>query len=190
MILGLTGKTGAGKSTVAAMLEKRGFFVIDGDKAARVVTRKGAPLLGVLAENFGSDIIDENGELRRRLLADRAFATEEDTALLSALTHTEIDKVIRERILFARSLGYENILIDAAALLESPSASLCDRIAVVTAPEDVRLERILARDGITREQALRRMRAQKDDSYYLKAADCVIRNYPPYDPEEEIKALF
>ena len=77
-------------------------------------------------------------------------------------------------------------MIDAAALLESSCKDLCEKIVVVTAPEDIRLSRILRRDGITKEQALIRMNAQFPDEYYNEKADILIRNYPPFDKDIDL----
>lgn len=189
VIYGLTGKTGAGKSTVAALLSEKGFFVVDGDTAARRVTEKGSPILPLLAERFGRDIILSDGTLDRKKLASRAFQDEESTQALNDITHPEIDRVIHGEIDEAEKQGFERCLIDAAALLESPSRKLCEKMIVVTAPEELRLERILVRDRITKQQALVRIKAQKPDEYYLENADIIIRNYPPYVLADEIGKL-
>ena len=84
-IIGLTGPTGAGKSTISSLLAERGFLILDGDRIARDVMQPGSPLLRSLAEAFGGDILLPDGALDRRLLARRAFASEENTALLNAL---------------------------------------------------------------------------------------------------------
>lgn len=189
IIYGLTGKTGAGKSTVAAFLKEKGFYVIDGDVIARHITDKGKPALKELSDFFGSDIIDADGSLNRKLLASRAFSSKENTDKLNSITHPHIHKEFIEEIEKAKKEGYEKALIDAAAILESECKSLCEKIIVVTAPEDLRLERILSRDGITEEQAKTRMRAQKDDEYYFSYADIIVRSYPPYDIEKELKEV-
>lgn len=186
-IYGLTGQTGAGKSTVAASLSKKGFFVIDGDKVARRVTEKGSPALAELSEAFGKDILLPDGTLDRKKLAERAFASKEGTKKLNELTHPHIHALFIEEIEKAKKSGFSLCLIDAAALLESPSKALCEKIIVVFCPEDIRLERITKRDNITKEAALRRIHAQKSDEYYLSNADIIIKNYPPYDLEKEIE---
>lgn len=188
-IFGLTGKTGAGKSTVANALSKKGFFVIDGDKAARQVTEKGSPILLLLKEEFGSDILSQDGELIRPVLAKKAFSNKQSTEKLNKITHGAIDALFKKTIEEQSKNGFENFLIDAAALLESPSAKLCQKMIVVTAPEELRLERIMKRDNISREDAMRRINAQRSDEYYLSAADIIIRNYPPYNIEEELSKL-
>lgn len=185
-VFGLTGKTGAGKSTVAALLSKKGFFVVDGDVVARRATEKGSPVLKGLAEFFGEDILLPDETLDRKKLASRAFASKEATEKLCELTHPEIHRLFLEEIKKGEKDGFERCLIDAAALLESPSKKLCEKIIVVHCPQEIRLERILKRDGISKQQALQRINAQKDDSFYLSKADIIINNYPPYDIEKEI----
>lgn len=179
-IIALTGKTGAGKSTVAELLKEMGCFIIDGDIIARQITEKGKPTLKKLCEAFGDDILLSDGTLDRKALAKKAFASSENTNLLNSITHPEIKRDFITKIDKAENEGYTTVIIDAAAILESDCKNLCEKVIVVHAPEDIRLERILARDGITREQALTRIKAQKSDEYYLKQADLVIHNYPPH----------
>ena len=186
-VYGLTGKTGAGKSTVAEKLEKMGFCVIDGDKIARSITEKGKPAISMLANEFGCDIIEDDGSLNRKLLASRAFKDRESTAKLNAITHPIIKAEFEKELRKAESEGFSFAVIDAAALLESSCKDLCEKIIVVTAPEEIRLSRILLRDGITKEQALIRINAQFPDEYYNEKADILIRNYPPYEKEIELK---
>ncbi len=186
-IYGLTGQTGAGKSTVAALLSNNGFFVIDGDKIARRVTEKGSPALEGLAEAFGKDILFPDGTLDRKKLAERAFASKDATKKLNELTHPYIHTLFKSEIQKAKESGFSRCLIDAAALLESPSKALCEKIIVVFCPEKNRFERILKRDGITKEEAIRRIKAQKSDEYYLSNADIIIKNYPPHDTEKEVE---
>lgn len=187
-IFGLTGKSGSGKSTAARLLSKKGFFIIDGDVLAREAVLSPEVISG-LCSRFGEDIVSESGSLDRKLLSERAFSSKENTAALNSLTHPEIDRLFRREIEKAKKLGFEKCLIDAAALLESPSRALCEKIIVVTAPKEIRLERILARDKITEEAALQRINAQKSDEYYLESADIIIRNYPPFSLADEISEI-
>lgn len=189
LIIGLTGKTGSGKSTVALLLKEKGCYIIDGDVIARQITEKGSEILPILQKAFGEDILDENGELIRKKLAQRAFSSKESTAILNSITHPVIKKRSEDEIAKAENLGYKTAVIDAAAILDSDCKDLCDKIIVVTAPEEIRLERILSRDFITKEQALTRIKAQKSDEYYFRHADIIIRNYPPYDLDTEFLKL-
>lgn len=186
-IIGLTGPTGSGKSTVSALLKEKGFFIADGDAVAREIVEKGSPVLFRLADAFGSDILSGDGELIRSKLAEKAFKDNDSLSLLNSITHPAIDKIIFDRI--NRATGYTAAVIDAAALIESKIADKCDILCVVVAPDDVRLKRITARDGISEEAATLRMNAQKDNSFYTEKADIVINNYPPYSLDEELKKI-
>ena len=188
-IFGLTGKTGAGKSTVSLLLQEKGFYIIDGDVLARKVTEKGSKVLHELSDSFGSDIILSDGSLDRKLLVRKVTERENGTEILNSITHPAIDELIVNEIKKAENKGFENCIIDAAALLESPSKRHCKKMIVVTAPMETRLERIVLRDSISKETALQRMAMQKDDEYYLSKADIIIRNYSPYSLEEEIKKI-
>ncbi len=189
-VIGLTGPTGAGKSTVSRALSDHGFFVADGDRYARLVTAKGSFVLEKLKKAFGCDVVLPSGELDRRCLAARAFSSPDATALLNDIMHPPITDRIFSDIQKAERDGFGTAVIDAAALLESGIADKCDLLAVVTAPAEVRLQRILSRDGLTRDEALRRMKAQKNEEYYERFADIIIRNYPPYILENELKKLY
>lgn len=189
LIIGLTGKTGAGKSTVALALKGKGCYIIDGDIIARQITEKGSPVLPELQKAFGEDILDENGCLIRKTLAERAFSSKENTELLNSITHPEIKRRCENEIAFAEENGYKTAVIDAAAILEGDCKDLCEKIVVVHADKDTRLERILRRDDITYEQAMTRINAQKNDDYYLSRADIIIRNHPPYNIEDETLKL-
>lgn len=176
IVFGLTGKTGAGKSTVAALLENLGFLIIDGDKVAREITQGQSEVVKKLSEAFGNQILLDDGTLNRRALAKIAFSSEENTKLLNSITHTAIDNIFKARLAEGEKEGFKYALIDAAALLESPSIKLCNKLIVVHATTETRLQRILSRDNISLDEAMRRINAQKDDNYYLDKADFVFFN--------------
>ena len=188
-VIGLTGKTGAGKSTVADYLREKGYCIIDGDKVARDILLPGEPAVKELAAAFGEDIILPDGNIDRKKVAARAFASRRNTDILNAITHPHITARFVAEIKKAEDSGYCVTVIDAAALLESDCKNLCSAFIVVTAPEEVRLERILKRDNITPGQALTRINAQKDDEYYLSQADYVVKNYEPYKLSDELRNL-
>ncbi|MGN0569604.1 MAG: dephospho-CoA kinase [Candidatus Fimenecus sp.] len=188
-IIGLTGLTGAGKSTVAFKLMAYGCYHIDADKVAREVINGDENVKNKLKKQFGDDVINGDGTVNRPLLASRAFADEESTEALNAITHPAVTEKIREIIDEKKDLGYSGIIIDAIALFESGEDKLCDFTVAVTAPEDIRLERIMTRDKISREKALERINAQKDESFFTKQADFIIWNYPPYNLDVEIRQI-
>lgn len=188
-IIGLTGLTGAGKSTVARKLMAYGCYHIDADSVARDVINNDENVKNKLKERFGAEVVGDDGSINRPVLASRAFADEESTNALNEITHPAVTAKIRGIIDDKKDLGYSGIIIDAIALFESGENELCDFTAVVTAPVDVRLERITARDGITLEKAMERISAQKDESFFTKRANFIIWNYPPYNLDIEIRQI-
>ena len=188
-IIGLTGLTGAGKSTVAQKLMAYGCYHIDADKVAREVINNNENVKNKLKERFGTDVINTDGTTNRPLLASRAFANEESTNALNSITHPAVIEEIKSIIKDMEEVGYRGIIIDAIALFESGLDALCDFNVTVIAPKEIRLERIIKRDNITEEKALERINAQKDESFFTSKADFVLWNYPPYDINVEIKPI-
>lgn len=177
ILLGLTGKTGAGKSEVAKVLASRGIAHIDCDCVSREVETPGSPCLQELVAYFGGGILRQDGSLDRRALAAIAFSDPARLSALSGITHKYILERVDEYIAKYEREGCKAVCLDAAALLESGLDRRCNAVCVVTAPREVRLARILRRDeGLTRAAALRRIDAQRDDAYYLSRADYVIEN--------------
>ncbi len=188
-IVGLTGPTGAGKGYVSEYLTRLGCYVCDTDKVARTLTEKGSPFLSVLADNFGADIIDEDGNLKRRLLADRAFADKEKQSLLNSLMHPEIMRIAYERCKKALENGAVAAVIDAPLLFEAKGDEICDTVISVIAPREVRTERIMKRDGITRQSAEIRMNAQQSDDFYTSKSEFTVRSYEPFEVENELSGF-
>lgn len=173
-VIGLTGQTGAGKSTVAKLFEEKGVYNIDADLLSRKAVENPEVIAALCAE-FGDDII-RNGSLDRRELARRAFTDPEKQAILNSVIHPEVTRLSVEEIRKAQSSGKKAALIDAALLFESCLPSLCTVTVSVVADSETRLERIINRDSISREDALIRMNAQKDEAFYKEKADSVIFN--------------
>ncbi len=180
-IIGLTGPTGAGKSTAADTMKELGCYVIDADKVAREALAKDSDCLKMLAKSFGYDIIDSEGCCRRKLLAQRAFADAGKTEMLNKITHPWIIRRIEEYITLYRQHSDGWIVIDAPLLYESGGDALCEKVIAVTAPHAVRLERIMQRDSLTEKEALLRMKAQKDSTFYTAKADVVIDGARPLE---------
>lgn len=188
-ILGLTGKTGAGKTTVSDFLKSKSCFIIDADLVAREVLNEDSSVLTKLSVAFGCDILNEKGELIRSELAKRAFKDEKSTDILNSITHPAIAKNIRQKIDAVKNQSYTACVIDAAVLLDCEVKDFCECIIVVTAPKQIRLERILSRDKINLEQALLRINAQKSDEYYNTQADIIINNFKPYNLKNELEKI-
>lgn len=167
-VVGLTGPTGSGKTTVADAWREQGAYIIDTDKLARQVTEMGSPCLAQLVETFSPAILNEDGSLHRAELAKRAFATPEHTKRLNAITHPAIVALTRQEIEHAAEQGYSVAVVDAPLLYEAKADVLCDTVVAVIAPVEVRKQRIMARDNLTTEQAERRMSAQQSDCFYCR----------------------
>ncbi len=178
MIIGLTGQTGAGKSTLCRLFGDNGFYIIDCDKVARETTKKGRKTLLELAKAFGEDILLSDGSLDRKKLASRAFEDAEKTQLLNQITHPAIMDAIKEEI---KNCNNDRIVLDAPTLIESGAYKLCDKIVSVLADKDVRLKRIIARDSISKKEAETRMSAQNDDLFYKQYSDAAIYNNSTQD---------
>ncbi len=173
-VIGLTGQTGAGKSTVARLLEENGVYNIDADYLSRIAVEN-PEVISAFAENFGDDVV-VNGSLDRREVARRAFSDPEKQKKLNAIVHPEVTRLAVEEIHKAEKENAKAALIDAALLFESDLTSICSFTVSVVADKETRLERIIKRDSISREDALIRMNAQKSEEYYIENADVVISN--------------
>lgn len=176
MTVGITGRSGCGKSTVTACFAAHGVPVADADQISREVLQPGSPVLAELAARFGGDILSGEGVLDRRLLADRAFATPEGKAALDAITHPAIVRRIEAARQAARQAGSPLFVIDGAVLVGSVIDGIWDRLIVVTAPYEVSVERIVARDGIRPEMARRRLDAQLPEAALTARADILLAN--------------
>ena len=174
--LGITGRSGCGKSTVTALFRSHGVPVADADQIARDILLPGSPLLPLLAERFGADIRNPDGTLNRHLLADRAFATPEGQAALDAITHPEIVARIRAAKAAAAQSGAELFVLDGAVIVGTEAEAECDALLVVTAPFAASVERIMARDGIPPAMAERRLNAQTPEAVLTGKADYLLRN--------------
>lgn len=187
LILGLTGQSGAGKGYVASLFAKQGIPSIDCDAVSRAVCAPGAPCTLALAQAFGTDILDADGALLRRKLANRAFADPTSTARLNQITHPFILAAVEEQITAMAQAGHRALLLDAPTLLESGLDRRCDAIIFVSAPHSLRLRRICARDGLSEAEAALRLQAQKADDYYLARADYTIVNDEQAACEEQVR---
>lgn len=173
-IIGLTGPTGSGKSTVSKMLSEKGFAVIDCDLVAREVVEKGSPLLEVLCEAFGDDILLSDGSLDRKALAKKAFCDQESTELLNSIMLPFIADRINERLMLLADDGAEVTVLDAPTLFESGLDSECDAVIAVLCDREIRKQRIIKRDGLTDEQAETRLKASKPDAFYKERTPHII----------------
>ncbi len=169
MRIWMTGGSGSGKSAAAALFAESGYKIVDADKISRkIVLPEKAAYRGIL-EFFGETFLLQDGQLDRRKLGRAVFSDAKKLEKLNAITHKYI---IEEMV---RQCGKEkNVVMDAP--LPNTFGVPCDKTLFVTAPTDIRIERIMARDGISRADAAARIGAQAGDEIYTKMADAVLIN--------------
>ena len=176
MVVGLTGQTGAGKSTVAKVFKANGFAVIDADIVARKVVEKGSVCLDEIADFFGKDVITDEGTLNRQALAGIVFSDKAKLETLDTIIYPYITGEILNMIKRYSADGVKLILLDAPTLFESHADDFCEIIISVLADADIREQRIIFRDGITSEQARKRMDSQMSEEFFISHSDYIIQN--------------
>ena len=174
-IIGITGPTGAGKTTALRALAQLGVWIIDADEVYHRLLEESVPLQMALTARFG-ELQDERGKIDRKKLGNVVFGDPEALAALNAITHRFIGEEIDRQLSAARAEDRSAAAIDAIALIESGLGALCDCTVAVTAPPEVRIRRIMARDGISEDYARSRVAAQKSDSFYRKRCTLVLEN--------------
>ena len=189
-IVGITGRSGCGKSSATKFLAGQGYPCIDADLIARQILLPGSPCLAALRERFGDDILDTNGTLQRRLLADRAFATPEGTRALTDITQPEILRRIEEELTIARASGAAIAFVDGAVIVGTPFQARCDALLLITAPYEISVARICTRDNISPEMARRRLDAQTPlETLRAAATREIVNDGAPEQLEAKIREI-
>lgn len=173
MIVGLTGGIGSGKSAAMNVFESLGIGCVDADVVARQVVEPGQPALKAISGYFGKDVLTSDGQLDRPALRTRIFQSPDDKKWLEALLHPLIREEM-QRQLRAQQSPY-SILV-APLLFENELDKGCDATVLIDAPESVQIERVLARDGGSEEQARAIIRSQMSREEKKELADYVIPN--------------
>jgi dephospho-CoA kinase len=177
LVVGLTGGVASGKTTVAQILKEEGAILLDADQIARQLVEPQTPVWAEVIKAFGTDILDEDGSIRRKKLAALTFSDPRRRKRLNEILHPAIRKEITRRL---KEIGRRNpeaiVIVDAALLVETGDYREMDRLIVVTSAEAQQLERLQQRDGASREQALAILTSQMGTEEKVKVADFVIRN--------------
>lgn len=171
-VIGLTGPTGAGKTTALAVLGEMGCEIVDCDALYYHLLDTDTAFRGRLAETFGN-IFDSDGQLNRAVLGKLVFENPKELSRLNAIIYPTVRVAVERRI---AACAAPSLIIDAINLVESGMGELCDLTVALTAPPEVRLRRIMERDGITEDYAKSRIAAQKSDGFYKKHCTFLLEN--------------
>ncbi len=172
-IIGVTGGTGAGKSVLCDELRKCGATIIDCDRISRSVTKSDGAAFGEIVETFGTEILAADGELNRKALAAVVFNDEQKLELLNKITHKHIFAEMQKQL---EECNTPVAVMDVPLLFNADFPFKCDLTVAVLATPEVRLERIMSRDGISKAAALDRMKNQMTDGEYKSLADICFEN--------------
>lgn len=173
-VIGITGGTGAGKTTALQAIGSMGGLILDCDAIYHDLTQTSRPMLEEISARFPGTVVD--GVLQRKLLGKQVFADEQALQDLNAITHRYVCQAAEALLADWEAKGGQLAAIDAIALVESGLTRLCSFTAAVTAPADIRARRIMAREGIDYDYAMLRIKAQKDDDWFRANCDYLLVN--------------
>ena len=174
-IIGITGPTGAGKTTALNELVKLGGCIYDADAVYHDLLKSSTALRRELEDRFGP-LTDEQGEFQRKKLGAIVFADPEALADLNAISHRYVVAAIQEQLHKAQKQGTACAAIDAIALFESGLDKLCQATVAITAPPEIRVRRIMVREGISEEYARSRVAAQNPDDFFTSRCGYTLIN--------------
>lgn len=181
-IIGITGPTGAGKTTALKALRDLGAAVADADQVYHTLLENNEEMKRKLTGAFGENILDERGKIDRRRLSQAVYPDRLEE--LNAITHPYVVERMGELLAQAQGSGKPAFAMDAVALFESGLACWCDETVAVLAPRELRLQRIMVRDNIDEGYARRRVENQKPEEFYRERCSCVLENRVEDTPEE------
>jgi len=177
IVAGLTGGIATGKSTVSRMLATLGAGVVDADHIARQVVAKGLPAWQRIVTAFGRGVLLPEGEINRPVLADMVFGHPGKQATLNRIVHPEVRREIQRRVEMMRKVQSTDLaILDVPLLIEAGWLDGLDEIIVVYTPEPLQLQRLMARDGLSERDALRRIRSQMPIEQKRARATVVVDN--------------
>lgn len=174
--LGLTGGIATGKSTVSTHFKEQHIPVLDADVIAREIVMPGEPALAEIVATFGEEILLADGTLNRQALGSVVFGNPAKLQQLNAITHPRVQASMRAQIAAHEAAGEPLIVLDIPLLLEGHNAAGADAVMVVSVPEEVQKQRLMARNNLSEEAALKRIISQMPLAEKRQLADYVIDN--------------
>ncbi|MCM1299375.1 MAG: dephospho-CoA kinase [Firmicutes bacterium] len=172
-VIGLTGMSGAGKTTVCEVFRTNGFDIIDCDLICRKIVQKGKPCLSEIAFKFGSEVITPQGELNRSRLGKIIFSDKTKRSILNGIMYPYVSYIVIKNILSAKN---NHVVLDAPTLFESGIDDICNTIVCVTAEKKSLIQRIIERDRISSEAAENRLNSQNPPEFYINKSNYAIFN--------------
>jgi len=185
MVVGLTGGIGSGKSTIAKAFATLGIAVFNSDEQAKALIANNAQVKERIIASFGEEAY-QNGEYNRAYIAQIVFNNPEKLAILNSIVHPALAKHFKQ---WAKKQTSPYVLKEAAILFESGSYKDCDYIITVTAPEQLRIARVIARDHCTEAQVRARMAQQWTDAQRIALSNAVIENIDLESAKEQVKRI-
>jgi len=177
LILGVTGGIGAGKSSVSAILKELGAIVLDADLISRQVAEPYKPAWLEIKKSFGDDFIRDDNTLDRKKLADEVFSSKEKRLLLERIIHKEVIAVIKEKLAALKENGYTGtVVLDVPIPVREGFLDTVDRVWVVVSDDEIRINRLMKRSNMSRQEAVARMSSQMTQDEYIALAHEVIEN--------------
>ena len=175
LVLGLTGNIGCGKSSVSTIFMENNIKVVDADIVARQIFDD-KNLLNEVFSTFGKSIRNQDGSLNRRALGNIVFNDDEKLILLNNLTHPKIKQKILSKVEEYKNQGEKIVVIDAALLIEDDYIPYIQKLILITCRKEIQINRIIARDNCTKEEAISRINSQMSQEEKVKFADYIIDN--------------
>ena len=188
-IIGITGNSGSGKSTISKLISKNyEAKIIDADKIAKEMTMNNGEYLQAIKQTFGEDVIKDN-TLDRKKLADIVFSNKTEKEKLDSLTFEYVVEEIKKELEANQNLDYQYIILDVPLLFESKLDKLCDYTIGVIAPKTEKIKRICKRDKLSEEKALQRLNSQPDDEFFIQKCDFIIENINNEKTEAKVNEI-
>ncbi len=191
-VIGLTGNIACGKSVVASLLEDLGAKVIDADDIARKVVEPKEPAWNEIVDVFGKIILNPDNSINRKALGEIIFNDDQKRNILNDITHPKIIQKVRETVETYQNENVEVIIIEAALIVEKGGLKdLIEGLIVVTSDEESQIERLIKRNGLSREEALSRINSQMPTQEKVLHADYVIDNSGTIDKTQyQVKSIW
>lgn len=182
MVIGITGNSGSGKSYIADIISGYGFLRIDMDSIAHSIYEENNACLEEIKKHFGEKVFSR-GRLMRKALGEIVFSDGKKLELLNEITH----KYIMEEA--AKRMNGEKIILDAPVLIDTAFEKLCDKIILVTSDTDTKIKRIMERDNISYQYAMKRIKSQPDEKYLSTRCHFIVDNSEGSDVKKSIEEI-